>query len=87
MKYVFGFKCINMSGRDASFSKLWANDADSCISKQRADLAEIRTAICSFMENYKQNHRKSPKLRLSLHLFCVVTRRHQNEATYLEMGF
>ena len=32
--YLVRFKRINMSKQDASFTKLWENDADSCISKQ-----------------------------------------------------
>ena len=55
--------------------------------KGKAELAEIRTAICSFMEKDKQNHCKSPKVRLYLCLFCIDKQRSRNEATYLETGF
>ena len=55
--------------------------------KLTAALDELPTAIRSFAENSKQNHRNSPIFRLTLHLFRTGKQRSRNKATNLEMGF
>ena len=55
--------------------------------KLKAALDEIPTAKRSFAEKSKQNHRKSPILRLTLRLFRAVKQRNRNKATHLETGF
>ena len=51
---------------------------------KRQPLDEISTAIRSFMEKIKQNHRKSPKFRLTLRLFRAGKQRNRNKATHLK---
>ena len=55
--------------------------------KLTAALDELQTAIRSFAENSKQNHRNSPIFRLTLHHFRAGKQRSRNKATNLETGF
>ena len=57
------------------------------INKLTAALNELPTAIRSFAENSKQNHRNSLIFRLTLRLFRAGKQRSRNKATNLETGF
>ena len=84
---LLGLKLINASEGVASFTKLRENGADSCNKKQKAALDKIPTAVHSFVEKSKQNHRKLPKFKLTLRLFRAGKQCNRNYATHLETGF
>ena len=91
MKYLLGLKLINTSERVAYFSKI-AGKRRRLVQQQtnKRQLSMIcwkPTAIRSFAENSKQNHRISPIFRLTLHLFRAGKQRSRNKATNLETGF
>ena len=65
-------------------------NSSPCTSYRRAKKAaldELPTAIRSFAENSKQNHRNLPIFRLTLCFFRAGKQRSRNKATNLETGF
>ena len=85
MKYLLGLKLINTRERVAYFTKI-AGKRRRFV-QQQTNKRQLPTAIRSFAENSKQNHRNSPIFRLTLRLFRAGKQRSRNKATNLETGF
>ena len=92
MKYLLGLKLIHTSERIAYFTKN-AGKRRRLVQQQTnkrqlsMNVLLLVTAIRSFAENSKQNHRNSPIFRLTLRLFRAGEQRSRNKATNLETGF